>query len=251
MRYQPFLASLLLILSMLACNLPSGAAVTPTAATLLSTNTPAQPSFTPIPSNTPLPSASPPPAATSTPTVPVASPKDVAVNCRFGPGIAWVAISALNIGQSSQIVGKNSDGSWWYIVDPFNSGRNCWVSVSVTNASGNLAPIPVVESPKASVTNVSVKVDPGTIVVAGCIGPLLPIKFTGTIEVNGPATVKWHFDTQQGGAFAEQTTDFSTFGSKDVTADYSPPLTAGNYWVRLIVTSPNSVQSEVKYTIQC
>ena len=251
MRYQPFFAGLLLILSMLACNFPSSTAVTPTITTLLSTNTPAQPSFTAIPSNTALPVASALPTLTTTPTVPVASPKEVAVNCRFGPGTAWVAISALNIGQTSQIVGKNSDGSWWYIVDPFNSSRNCWVSVSVTNASGNLAPIPVVEIPKASVTNVSVKVDPGTIVVAGCTGPLLPIKLTGTIEVNGPATVKWHFDTQQGGAFAEQTTDFQNFGSKDVTAEYSPPLTGGNYWVRLIVTSPNSVQSEVKYTIQC
>lgn len=251
MRYQPFFAGLLLILSMLACNLPSGAAATPTVTTFLATNTPAQPSFTAIPSSTALPAASALPTIINTPTVPVASPKDVAVNCRFGPGTAWVAISALNIGQASQIVGKSSDGSWWYIVDPFNSSRNCWVSASVTNASGNLAPIPVVEIPKGSVTNVSVKADPGTVVIAGCIGPVLPIKFTGTIEVNGPATVKWHFDTQQGGAFAEQTTDFQTFGSKDVSAEYTPPLTAGNYWVRLIVTSPNSVQSEVKYTIQC
>lgn len=251
MRYQPFFAVLLLVMSMLACNLPSGAEATPTAITFISTNTPAQPSFTAIPSSTALPAASALPTIINTPTVPVASAKDVAVNCRFGPGTAWVAISALNIGQASQIVGKSSDGSWWNIVDPFNSSRNCWVSASVTNASGNLAPIPVVEIPKGSVTNVSVKVDPGTTLVAGCIGPLLPVKFTGTIEVNGPTTVKWHFDTQQGGAFAEQTTDFATFGSRDVTAEYTPPLTAGNYWVRLIVTSPNSVQSEVKYTIQC
>src|SRR6185503_3980813 len=117
MRYQPFFASLLLFLSMLACNFPSAAAVTPTATTLLSTNTPAQPSFTPVPSNTALPAASALPTITNTPTVPVASPKDVAVNCRFGPGTAWVVISALNIGQTSQIVGKSSDGSWWYIVD--------------------------------------------------------------------------------------------------------------------------------------
>ena len=251
MRYQPFLASFLLVLSMLACNFPSAAAVTPTATTLLSTNTPAQSLFTPVPSNTALPVASPLPTTANTPTVPVASPKDVAVNCRFGPGTAWVAISALNIGQASQIVGKSSDSSWWYIVDPFNSGRNCWVSASVTNASGNLAPIPVVQAPSASVTNVSVRVDPGTIAVAGCVGPLLPVKFTGTIEVNGPTSVKWYFDTQQGGALPTQTTDFQTFGSKEVTAEYTPTLTAGNYWVRLIVTTPNSVQSETRYTIQC
>lgn len=162
-----------------------------------------------------------------------------------------MALSALNVGQSAQIVGKNSDGSWWYIVDPFSSGRNCWVSVSVTNASGNLASIPVVEAPKASVTNVSVKVEPSTVSVAGCIGPVAPIKFTGTIEVNGPVRVTWNFDSQQGGAFSSQTTDFDTFGSKDVSMDYTPPLTAGTYWVRLIITAPNNLQSEVRYTIQC
>ena len=249
MKHQPFLATLLLVLSMLACNLPSSAPGTPTVTILPATNT--APPSTLVPSNTPLPSSTPPPTLTFTPTVPVASPKDVAVNCRFGPGTAWVAISALNIGQSAQIVGKNSDGSWWYIVDPFNSGRNCWVSVGVTNASGNLASIPAVESPKASVTNVSLKVEPSTVSVAGCVGPVPPVKFTGTIEVNGPARVSWYFDTQQGGAFSSQNTDFETFGSKDVSMDYTPPLTAGTYWVRLIVTAPNSLQSEVKYTIQC
>ena len=249
MKHQPFFASLLLVLSMLACNLPSNAPGTPTATILPATNT--VPASTLVPSNTPLPSFTPPPTLTFTPTVPVASPKDVAVNCRFGPGTAWVAISALNVGQSSQIVGKNSDGSWWYIADPFSSGRNCWVSVSVTNASGNLASIPVVDAPRASVTNVSVRVDPSTVSVTGCTGTPPVIKFIGTIEVNGPARVTWNFDSQQGGAFSSQTTDFDTFGSKDVSMDYAPPLTAGTYWVRLIITAPNNLQSEARYTIQC
>jgi hypothetical protein len=121
----------------------------------------------------------------------------------------------------------------------------------VTNASGNLASIPVVEAPRASVTNVSVKVEPSTVSVAGCVGPAAPLKFIGTIEVNGPARVTWNFDSQQGGASPAQTTDFDTFGSKEVSMDYPPPLTAGTYWVRLIVTSPNSLQSEARYTIQC
>jgi hypothetical protein len=94
-------------------------------------------------------------------------------------------------------------------------------------------------------------VDPGTVAVTGCSGSAPTIKFTGAIEVNGPTAVKWYFDTQQGGAFSTQTTNFDAFGAKDVTADYTPPLTAGSYWVRLVITSPNSLQSETKYTIQC
>ena len=251
MKSRSLLSTLVLVLGMLACNLPSNASVTETATVPAITPSSTQALATETPSQTPLPTDTPPPTLTSTPTVPIAFPKDVAVNCRLGPGTAWIVVSGLNLGQTAQIVGKTSDGSWWYIVDPFNSGRKCWVSVSVTNSAGNLAGIPVVELPKATVTNVTVDVDPKTISVPGCIGPILPIEIAGTIETNGPTTVKWHFETQQGGAMSEQTTEFDAFGPKPFSVDYTPLLTAGTFWVRLIVTSPNDIQGEVKYKIEC
>ena len=254
MRSRSLLSTFALVLAMLACNLPSNVRVTETPTVLTPSPTlflPSQtPTQTPLPTNTPLPTLTP------TPTVPTVSAKDVPVNCRLGPGTAWLVISALTVGQTSQIVGKNSDGAWWYIVDPLNSSRNCWVSVSVTNAAGNLANIPVVQTPKAAVTRATVDVSPKTVSVPGpaCAGPVPPIVIEGTIETNGPASVQWRFETQQGGAMTMQTTEFETFGSKTFTAAYTPPLpvTAGtSYWVRLIVTSPNEAQSEVKYTIAC
>jgi hypothetical protein len=181
----------------------------------------------------------------------MAFPRDVAVNCRLGPGTGWLALSGLNVGASAQIVGKSSDGGWWYIVDPFNSGRNCWVASSVTSTAGNLAGIPVAAAPNASVTNVSVDLDPNTINVAGCTGPIQPIEISGSIETNGPVTVSWRFETQQGGAMSAQTTEFTTFGEQDFSVDYTPTLTAGTYWVRLVVTSPNSLQAQEEYTITC
>ena len=250
MKSQSSLFVLALVLAMLACNLPSGAATeTPTLAIITPSAT--QPLFTDTPTQTLLPSNTPPPTSTTTPTVPVAFPKEVAVNCRLGPGVGWIVLSGLNVGATSQIVGKSGDGGWWYIVDPFNSGRKCWVAASVTNTAGNLASIPVVEAPKATVTKVTVDVDPKTLSVAGCIGPILPLEIAGTIETNGPTSVKWHFETQQGGAMSNQTTDFDALGSKNVSVDYTPTLTAGTYWVRLIVTEPNAVQAETKYTIEC
>jgi hypothetical protein len=250
MKSRSFLFVLALVLAMLACNLPSNAATeTPTLAIFTPSIT--QPASTDIPTQTLLPSNTPPPTSTTTPTVPVASPKDVAVNCRLGPGVGWVVLSGLSVGASSQIAGKSGDGGWWYIVDPFNSGRKCWVATSVTVTAGNLANIPVVEAPKAEVTKVTVDVDPNSLSVAGCVGPILPLKITGTIETNGPTSVKWHFETQQGGVMSNQTTDFDGFGSKNVSTDYTPTLTAGTYWIRLIVTEPNAVQAEVKYTLLC
>lgn len=255
MRSRIFLSTLALVLAVSACNLPSNVPVTETP-TIQFTISPTLSLPTETATQTPPPTDTPLPTLTSTPTVPTVSPRDVPVNCRLGPGTAWLVISALTVGQTSQIVGKNSEGTWWYIVDPFSSSRNCWVSVSVTSAAGNLANIPIVQTPSASVTRVTVDVSPSTVSVPGgaCAGPVPQIEIEGTIETNGPTSVQWRFETQQGGAMATQTTVFETFGSKTFTAAYTPPLplTAGNsYWVRLIVTSPNDAQSEVRYTIAC
>jgi hypothetical protein len=252
MKPRTLFPVLALVFAMLACNLPSNLPPTETP-TLAASPIPSatQPLPTNLPSQTPLPTNTLPATLTFTPTVPVAFPKEANVNCRLGPGTAWVAISALVIGQSSQITGRSSDGSWWNIVDPQSSGRRCWVSGSVVNTAGNLSTIPTVETPNASVTNVAVSVDPRTTSVAGCIGPILPIKIKGTIETNGPTTVKWHFETQLGGSMGNQSTDFDQFGSREFSADYTPPVTAGTYWVRLIVTDPNDMQAETTYKIEC
>ena len=250
MKSRSLLSTLVLVLALLGCNLPSNLPTeTPTAAVITPSSTLAL--STAISTQTPLPSNTPPPTTTSTPTVPVAFPREVAVNCRLGPGIGWIVLSGLSVGTSAQITGRSGDGSWWQVIDPLNSGRRCWVATSVTNTAGNVAGIPLAEAPNATVTNVTVDVDPRSLSVAGCLGPILPLEITGTIETNGPTTVQWRFETQQGGAMTSQTTEFEAFGEETVSVDYTPTLTAGTYWVRLIVTSPNNVQAEESYTITC
>ena len=250
MKGRSVICAIAIVFILSACNLPSNRPVTetptavtsPTATLFIATGTATQ---------TVEPSDTPPPTTTSTPTVPVAFPREVAVNCRLGPSLGWIVISGLNVGASSQIVGKSADGGWWYIVDPLNSGRNCWVATNVTNTAGNLAAIPVVEAPKASVTDVTVDVNPNALSVAGCVGPVLPLEITGSIETNGPGPVTWYFETQQGGAMASQTTNFETSGSREFSTTYTPALRADTYWVRLVVTSPNNIQGEERYTITC
>jgi hypothetical protein len=241
-----------IILTTSACNLPSNVPVTETPTVIvLPSNT--SPPPTDLPTQIPLPTDTPPPTLTSTPSVPTAFAKDVGVNCRFGPSVAWLAVSSLGVGQSSQIVGKNSDGSWWYIVDPFNSSGKCWVATSVTTTGGNLASVPVVETPQASVIKGTVFVDPRTISTDDCDDDIKPLKITGTIETNGPTTVKWYFKTQQGGDMSNQTTKFDAFGVKEFSVEYplSSPLTPGTYWVRLVIIDPNSTQAEATYKIEC
>ena len=250
MKSRSFLFVFTLVLAMLACNLPSSAA-TETPTLVIFTPSITQPFPTNAPTQTLLPSNTPPPPPTGTPTVPVAFPKEVAVNCRLGPGVGWVVLSGLSVGTSSQIAGKSGDGGWWYIVDPFSSGRKCWVASSVTNTAGNLAGIPIVEAPKAAVTKVTLDLTPDTISAAACPGAGSPIQLAGSIEVNGPTSVTWHFETQQTGALPTGTIDFDAFGTEEFSTNYTPLLGAGTYWVRLIVTSPNDMQAEAKYTITC
>jgi hypothetical protein len=79
----------------------------------------------------------------------------------------------------------------------------------------------------------------------------MPITITGVIETNGPATVKWHFETEQGGSMASDTLEFKKANDKEVSTEFTPVLAAGTYWVRLVITAPNNDSAEVQYKIEC
>jgi hypothetical protein len=254
MKSRTVFSTFALVLAILACNLPTKtpiAAATQTPIILVVSATLPPASQTPLPTYTPLATFTSFPTVPPTPSVPTVYSTNVAVNCRLGPGQGWIVVSGLGVGESSKIIGKNASETWWYIVDPNDSSSNCWVAMSVTTAAGNLSGIPIVKAQKASVTKVTVSVDPKTISVPGCVGPILPSKFKATIEVNGPVTVEWHFSTQQDGAMSTMTTDFDAFGEKTVSAEYTPSLVVGTYWVRLIINDPNDIQDEAKYKIEC
>ncbi len=252
MKSKSATAAIVLILALLGCNLPSAQSTPPSLTETVIpseqvsfTATTVPPSFTPLPSNTPLPTLTP------TPTIPVASPSDKGVNCRFGPGIEWKVVGALLVGQNATIQGRNGDASWWYVSTPSDPGKPCWVAASVTTTAGNVSNVPVVAAPQASVIEVKIDVEPNTMSVAGCIGPLMPVSIKGSIETNGPTTVKWHFETQQSGSMASQTTDFNKADVKEFSTDHTPVLAAGTYWVRLVITGPNNDSAETKYKIEC
>lgn len=250
MRLRVLFPALVLILAMLACNFPVATPVvteTPTLFLLTPSATLALPTVGPT-STPPATNTAPPPP---TSTVPIVSPNGVNVNCRLGPGTSWVPLSALVVGQTAQITGRSTDSTWWLVNDPLSPGRGCWVAASVVVTGGNLSGIGVVQSPAATVTNVTVDTDPRVISVPGCLGTAPTIELTGTIETNGPAEVRYRFETQQGGAMPTQTTMFDTFGEREFSVDFTPTIAAGTYWVRLVVISPSSTQAEGSYRIDC
>lgn len=236
---------LVLLMTLSACNLPLNTPPPPTALPSPS-NTPPAPTFA-VPSETPLPTDTPLPTATSTPTVPIVWPKDQPVNCRYGPGLKWEATSGLLEGVTSEIVGKNTELSWWYIKDPIHAGDFCWVAMSVTNTAGNLETIPIVAPPTAMVTNV---IADAKVEFNACGGPN-PVTFTGSISANGPTkvTYRWEVGGDVSVPGSDETIEFTESGTKELTAP-AFSTDCGSYTVYLRVSKPNEKVGRKDFKIQ-
>lgn len=239
----------------LACNLPmfAGQGTSPSNETSV-TPTETQPAGTLIETTVPLPIDTPTITPTPTPSVPMVTPLKDAVNCRFATGTVYASIgSGLAPGTSAQITGKSADGAWWQIQNPSGGEDKCWVAASVTTATGDLSQVGVVAPPSPFVTSVTLTVKPESVNLGpGCSDPDPHFSFKGNIYVNGPVTVKWYFQTQDGGSMSEHSYTFTSFGFKEFSGDYSPSSPEkGSYWVRLVVTSPNSIFGEDQYQIKC
>jgi uncharacterized protein YgiM (DUF1202 family) len=236
-----------------ACNLPLAApvvalpATAPAAATAAPvTDTPAVPpteTLTPVPSDTPTVTPSP------TPETPMVASNDQDVNCRFGPNTTYITTGALKVGESAPILGKSSDGGWFQIQD-LRSTNKCWVGSSVTTVTGDLSMVPFATPPQTFVNGVSADT-PEKISVPGCLGSIPPLSVSGSIEVNGPIKVSYHFESQQGNTFGAATVFFPAFGTHTVSSSFTPALTAGTYWLKLVVTSPNNMVGQSSYKIVC
>jgi len=200
-----------------------------------------------IPTETPLPTMTPLPSATSTPNAPVAFPKELGANCRFGPGEEWEIISALPAGTIVEIAGRVSETTWWYVHDPLHPDQFCWVAASVVDTSGNLTIVPILRLPEAFVTDVNVEAN---VNFNACGGPN-PITFNGSITTNGPATVTYHWEVggDKQNITADETIPFTEAGTKTLTTD-TFKVDCGNYFISLIVSSPNEKLARQDFSVQ-
>jgi hypothetical protein len=67
-----------------------------------------------------------------------------AVNVRSGPGTVYSIVNVLAEGATAPVIGKNADGTWWFVSI---SGINGWVSASVVTASCIPSSISIVAAP--------------------------------------------------------------------------------------------------------
>lgn len=148
MKKRNLFLSIFLIIALSACNLPSGngdsggngeapiddLALTVTAQYLLLNQSSATPQFTP----TPGPSST--PEFTPTPSVPQVT-VSVNTNCRTGHTTQFDNIDSLLVGQTAEVVGKNTQTGYW-IIKRLNGSGTCWLFPQYATVTGNTANLP-------------------------------------------------------------------------------------------------------------
>ena len=230
-----------LILASLACNWtdvapPAAPVIVPSPLPTFAIST-----LTPIPTETPLPTP------TSTPDVPVAWPKDLGVNCRYGPGAEWEAVSSITSKTITEIKGRTVNTKWWYVVDPLHEGEFCWVAYDVVDTAGNLNIVSIVDAPIASVTTITLDV---AVEFVAC-GSDNPVTADGFIMVNGPTevTFQWTLDSDLYEIMLDDDVKFTEAGKQKVSMALDVP-DCGEYTAKLVVTSPNPISAQKAFTIQ-
>lgn len=241
MKSRWILSLSVLVLVMLACNWsdfvpPSAPVIEPSPLPTFAIST-----LTPIPTETPLPTP------TSTPNTPIAWPKGQGVNCRYGPGQEWEVVSTILPETITEIEGRTVNTAWWYVSTPLILDGFCWVSYDVVDTAGNLNIIPIVEPPAASVTAVTVD----AAVTFNACGETNQVTFNGALTVNGPArlTYHWEINGDVQNTMPDETFQFSESGTQKLGTDFFS-ADCGDYTVKLVVTSPNEINSEKAFRIE-
>ena len=90
-------------------------------------------------------------AAASTPTTgAVTVTVSQNTNCRTGPTQDFKDIFSLGIGQTAEVVGKNTLNNYWIIKIPDGSGKTCWLWGKFATVSGDTAALAEAATPTPS-----------------------------------------------------------------------------------------------------
>lgn len=80
---------------------------------------------------------------------------EVDSNCRAGPSPDYERLGYLLIGESSELLGRNSASTWWYINEPRRTGIECWVWAGSTHLEGDASQAPIIKTRAKPVTDTS------------------------------------------------------------------------------------------------
>lgn len=206
---------------------------------------------------TPNPTQTSAPAIPSaTPITPVPTPVQVnllvineLINCRVGPGTYYQLVNEFTQGQTLRAVGRNEAFTWWYIQDPGNPGGFCWVSAEVTQPQSPTSDLQVAPPPFVTITNVNLRVEPNRIVVA-CNQFPQTVFFEAQITADGPTLLTWRWEVSTGVSSNEGAMIYEEAGTQ-VINEYYQINAPGDYWVKLVILTPNEQVEQVTFPVTC
>jgi hypothetical protein len=252
MRNRFWIAFLAAIIGVSSCNLPASQtteAPAPTLTPLLDTPTSSSPTATLVPLETLVSLELPTITLTSTPSSILASPKDQPVNCRFGPATSYAIIGALILGRQAEVIGRNTDSTWWYVRNPSDPSTSCWLSAEFVQTTGNVQSLPVVGPPEIMVTGISVSIEPSVINVA-CDDLPQTVIITAHITASGPSTVIWHWTSSSGVVSPDKQILFEV-GDTKIVQDYYQVNRVSDYIVQVQTTLPNIATGQASFKVVC
>lgn len=138
---REFAIGVILILSILACNVPGSTD---------GGENPAQPSpgvtFVVVVENTPTtaPTDTPIPA-TATQSIPPELTLSKNSNCRLGPSTFYNIVDQIASGKELPVIGRSEDNEWWQVVN--DTGRECWIFFDNATPNQDFSSLSIGEAP--------------------------------------------------------------------------------------------------------
>jgi hypothetical protein len=244
---------IVMMFALTSCHLPGQTMDTPPLRTPLITDTPTSASATPtrIPIETLLARATPTfiPTPPRTPRLALAAPINQPVNCRYGPSTAYAIVGGLEVGRQAEIVGKNSDVTWWYVKNPSDPSTFCWLAASLIEVTGTTDALPVVSAPPAQVSDIQISADPPSLNVS-CEGFPQYVTVNAVITTNGPTNVTFRWETSEGEVMDADLLLFLEASSKGVFLYYKVKA-AKDYWFQIHILSPNDATGRDTFKATC
>lgn len=203
------------------------------------------------PASTPQPTLTPIPTLTFTPTSVEISVQVAAelINCRSGPGTVFNTLTEIQQGRTLRASGRNEALTWFYVRDPGNPGGFCWVSADVVQVSGEADLLPVIQPPLATVTKITLRVEPNRIEV-NCNQLPQTVFLEALVTVSGPTLLTWKWEISNGVVSDIGTLIFEEAGTQAINEFYQIN-SANDYWVKFHVLTPNVLTEQVNFRVSC
>jgi uncharacterized protein YraI len=251
MRNRQWIVIAVIVPILFACNFPSNQ-TTPSPLSSPTVGTP--PSIISAPTRIPIETLLALHTPTALPTVTrallVALPKGSTVNCRSGPATSYTVVGELKPGRQAEIIGKNIDVTWWYVKNPSDPSVSCWLFADVVTVEGNVESLPVVNPLGATVTAVTVSIEPPVMNVACDAFPKL-VTINVRISASGPSTVFWRWEELSTGDVSEEQSLLFEEGGTKTVQDLYQVRSARDYTMVVRTTQPNEATGRTTFKAVC